>query len=108
MMQPKLSHCCTTSTIINAGSFLGRIIPNYLSDRFTRPMNMQVPFVFAAAIPTFAWIAVRSTAGVVMFSVLYGFASGAFVWLGSPSALIRRRIWGTVGTRLGCLRAYAK
>lgn len=67
--------------IMNAGSFLGRLVPNYLSDKFAGPMNVQIPLAFIAAIFTFAWIAVSSTAGVIVFSVLYGFASGAFVSL---------------------------
>ena len=37
--------------IVNAGSFFGRLVPNYLSDEFTGPMNMQIPFAFATANP---------------------------------------------------------
>ena len=35
--------------ITNAGLFLGRLVPNYLSDNFTGPMNIQIPFAFTAA-----------------------------------------------------------
>ena len=105
-----LSECSTTPRvatlllpIINAGSFFGRIVPNYVSDKVTGPMNMQIPFAFATAILALGWIGIKSTAGVIVFSVLYGFASGTFVSLGGPICFNLCPDLGKVGTRLGLL-----
>lgn len=107
-----LTRCKTGNTtaslllpIINAGSLVGRLIPNYLSDKYTGPMNMQIPFAFSVAILAFGWIAVKSTAGVLVFSILYGFTSGAFVSLGGPICFSVTSDPSTVGTRLGFLTA---
>ena len=91
--------------ITNAGSFFGRLVPNYLSDNFTGPMNIQVPFAFAAAVLALAWIGIKSTTGVIVFCVLYGFASGAFVSLGGPICFNLTSDLGTMGTRFGMLTA---
>ena len=89
--------------IVNAGSFFGHLVPNYLSVKFTGPMNMQIPFAFTTAILAFVWIAVRSTVGVIIFSVFYGFTSGASVSLGGPICFNLSSDLGTIGTRLGML-----
>lgn len=91
--------------VTNAGSFFGRLVPNYLSDKMTGPMNIQVPFAFAAAVLALAWIGVKSTAGVIAFCLLYGFASGAFVSLGGPICFNLTSDLGTIGTRFGVLTA---
>ena len=91
--------------ITNAGSLVGRLIPNYLSDMFTGPMNMQVLCTFLTAILAFAWIGVDSTAGVVVFCILYGIFSGAFVSLGGPVCFSITSDLGTMGTRVGFVTA---
>lgn len=107
-----LSECNTSPqvatlllAIINVGSFFGRLVPNYLSDRWTGPMNMQIPFGIAAAVLALSWIGIKSTAGIIIFCVLYGFASGTFVSLGGPICFNLTSDLRTVGTRLGMLTA---
>ena len=90
-------------TITNAGSLFGRILPGYLADGYTGPMNMHISFSIAAAVLAFCWIAIRNTPGLVVFSVLYGFFSGTFVALGGPIVFSLTKDPSTIGTRLGML-----
>ena len=63
--------------IINGVGLFGRIIPNYLADRFFGPLNSILPFTFCAGLLLYCWTAVTSRAGLVAFAVVYGiFASG--------------------------------
>lgn len=66
--------------IMNAGSVFGRIIPNLLADRFGS-LNVLVPCALITAILAFVWIRIKTVAGIVLFSVLYGFFSGAILSL---------------------------
>ena len=90
-------------TITNAGSLFGRLLPNYLADNYTGPMNMHISFTVAAALLAFCWIAIKNTPGIVVFGVLYGFFSGTFVALGAPIVFSLTEDPSTVGTRLGML-----
>lgn len=90
-------------SIINAGSFFGRLIPNFFADT-TGSLNMQIPFAFISATLTFCWIAIRSTAGLLAFCVLYGFFSGSFVSLPGPTVVSLSPNLALLGTRMGmCL-----
>ena len=89
--------------ITNAGSLFGRLLPSYLADGYTGPMNMHISFSVAAALLAFCWIAIKNTPGLVVFSVLYGFFSGTFVSLGAPIVFSLTKDPSTVGTRLGML-----
>jgi MFS family permease len=83
--------------ILNAGSFFGRIvspipmifspfIPNsfytltYAADR-VGPLNMLLVCFVGSAILAFGWIGVHSTAGTIIFCLLYGAFSGALISL---------------------------
>ncbi|KAJ5898791.1 MFS transporter asaE [Penicillium taxi] len=67
--------------ILNAASIFGRTIPGILADRFGR-FNMMIIFSYFAGILVLAlWLPSRGNAPAIVFSGLYGFASGAFVSL---------------------------
>lgn len=77
-MGPNLSFYCVS--IINAGSLFGRIIPGFYADKVGR-LNMLV-FIYAAnSIILFCWLAVNSSAGVIVWAAVFGFASGAIISL---------------------------
>ena len=42
---------------------------------------MQIPFAFIASVLCFGWIGIKSSTGLVVFCVLYGFFVGSFVSL---------------------------
>lgn len=67
-------------SILNAGSFFGRILPNFLADKIGA-LNMLVPCTIAAGVLCLAWIAISNVTGITVFAVLYGIFAGAYVSL---------------------------
>jgi MFS family permease len=86
--------------ILNAGSIFGRILPNFFVDK-TGALNMYIPCCLVAGILAFAWIAIRNTAGLVVFSVFYGFISGLYLTLPALTAISLSPHLGVVGVRMG-------
>jgi predicted MFS family arabinose efflux permease len=67
-------------SILNAASLFGRVLPGIFADWYG-PLNI---FNFASAfsfIIVFCWVKATSIAGIVVFSLAYGFSSGAVVSL---------------------------
>ncbi|KAF2137398.1 uncharacterized protein K452DRAFT_341141 [Aplosporella prunicola CBS 121167] len=64
--------------ILNAASTLGRIVPGVLADRYGR-LNMFAGGTLATAIVVFCLDEVRSTAALIVYAVVFGFASGTIV-----------------------------
>ena len=87
-------------SILNAGSFFGRILPNFLADK-TGPMNMLVPCTVAAGTLCLAWIAITNVTGITVFAALYGFFAGAYVSLLPPVIVELTPDMSVVGTWMG-------
>ena len=92
-------------SIINAASFFGRIAPNFIADK-SGPLNIQIPFAWIATLLVFCWIAIKSTSGLVVFCILYGFFSGTFVSLPGPTVVSLSPNLATLGTRMGMTFAF--
>ena len=86
--------------MINAGSCLGRLVPNFYADKFGC-LNMQIPFAFISALLAFCWMSIRDTAGIVIFCLLYGFFAGALVSLPGPTMVSLSPDLSVLGTRMG-------
>ena len=90
-------------SILNAGSFFGRILPNFLADKIGA-LNMLVPCTIAAGVLCLAWIAIDNVAGITVFAILYGFFAGAYVSLVPPVIVDLTPDMSVVGTWMGmCL-----
>jgi len=64
-------------SILNAASLFGRIIPNWLADRYG-PFTILIPNCVASGVLVFAWLGMcKTTIGTIFFSILYGLSSGA-------------------------------
>ncbi|KAH8664530.1 major facilitator superfamily transporter [Xylariales sp. PMI_506] len=88
---------------VNASSFFGRVIPGYLADRYGH-FNFCTISVFAAGIVGFCWTATNNLAGLVIWCLAYGFASGAVMSLqGACAGKVASR--ESQGTALGLLQA---
>ncbi|KAH8688855.1 putative MFS monocarboxylate transporter [Talaromyces proteolyticus] len=61
--------------IMSAVGTVARIVPGLISDHYTGPLNLLIPFSFATAITAYGWSGVRNIPGVFAFSVIYGIAS---------------------------------
>ena len=106
--------------ILNVASMLGRTLPNALSDK-TGPLNgkfafavgivevlpandailVLVPGVIICSSLTYALIGVRSLAGIVIVTLLYGFFSGVFIALPPVCLVNLTKDKSKVGTRMG-------
>lgn len=91
--------------IINASSLPGRLIPGYYADKIGS-INVQASVTFAGAVLTLCLLAIRTTAGVVVFSVLYGFMAGAFMGLPAAGIVSLSPDKSKIGTRLGMTLAF--
>ncbi|ATZ50902.1 hypothetical protein BCIN_06g03720 [Botrytis cinerea B05.10] len=69
-----------TISIVNAASLFGRIIPGLLADRFGC-YNIAVVAAISSGLVCTCMIKATSVAGITMFSLAYGFASGAIISL---------------------------
>ncbi|KAF2159683.1 hypothetical protein M409DRAFT_29845 [Zasmidium cellare ATCC 36951] len=66
--------------ILNAASSFGRILPGFIADRVGH-FNILVTSMFLSAIVCFCWKGVDNVAGLVVWSAVYGFVSGAVLSL---------------------------
>lgn len=85
--------------LINAGSSLGRILPNFAAD-YVGTLNMQSSFAFASAVLSLSLIAITNVPGILAFCVLYGFFTGTFVSLPAPTVASLSKDVATLGARL--------
>lgn len=67
----------TLLMVLNGVGLVGRLVPNYVAQRWTGPLNLMLPFVAIAAITLYCWAAVDSIAGLWVFTVVYGVAAHA-------------------------------
>lgn len=91
-------------SMLNAASVFGRLLPGLVADKFGR---FNILFLAAACtgILLFCWLAVKSSAAIIVFSVLYGFFSGAIVSLMSPCVAFLTPDPRNIGTYLGMAMA---
>ncbi|OJD23631.1 hypothetical protein ACJ73_05009 [Blastomyces percursus] len=59
--------------MLNGVGFIGRLIPNFVSDYYTGPFNALIPFSLISSILIFGWTGIKDINGLYAFSVLYGF-----------------------------------
>jgi MFS family permease len=87
--------------IVSCGSIVGRILPAYIADT-AGPLNVLTICTVVAGMLGFCWIPIHSTAaGLIVWSLLYGAFSGAFVSLQPSTVVSITDDMGAVGGRLG-------
>ena len=86
--------------IINAASTFGRIIPGVLADKFGR-VNVFSFAGISTGIIIFCMNKAESTAGLVLYSIAIGFASGAIISGGSAAITLCPKDPRDFGTYLG-------
>jgi len=86
---------------LNGVGVVGRVIPNFVADRYLGPMNMIIPVVFASSLLAFCWIAVDSRGGLYAWAVIYGIV-GAGIQSMFPATLSSLTTdLSMAGTRMG-------
>lgn len=87
--------------ILNAASIPGRVIPGFLGDRFGRYNVMVITSFISALVTLVVWIpGSHSTPAVIVYGVLFGFASGGFITL-APAVVAQISDIRQIGTRTG-------
>jgi len=87
-------------SILNAASLFGRIIPNWIADRWG-PLNVIAPATVITAILAFAWMGIHRTGGLIVFAIFYGFFSGCFVSIPPTVIVTLTKNMSEIGTRIG-------
>ncbi|KAF5007739.1 hypothetical protein FDECE_5988 [Fusarium decemcellulare] len=86
--------------ILNAGSVFGRILPNFLADKFG-PFNIMTPCAALTGILIFCLLGVHDAAGLIIYCILFGFFSGTFVSLLPPLLVSISPDRDRIATRMG-------
>jgi len=93
---------CYILSAMNAGGVLGRIVPAILSDKIGR-FNLLIPTGFLAGLSCLTlWMLAKTPIAVIVFAVVYGFLSGAFISVITPCVAQISDI-GEIGSRMGAL-----
>ncbi|KAK8206904.1 hypothetical protein M8818_004739 [Zalaria obscura] len=79
----------------------GRIIPNYVADRYVGPVQTLIPFVALAGIMFFAWIGVHDEGSEYVFACLYGTGSAGIQSLFPATLSSLTTDMKKAGTRMG-------
>ncbi|KAI2634615.1 monocarboxylate permease-like protein [Xylaria nigripes] len=86
--------------VLNALSMPGRILPGVVADRLGR-FNMMLLICFLSTTITLAlWIPGNSTAAIMVFAAIYGFASGGYISL-NPVVTAQISDLREIGSRSG-------
>ncbi|KAF4119558.1 solute carrier family 16, member [Geosmithia morbida] len=88
-------------TIINGVGVAGRVVPNMISQRTIGTLNMAILFSVACSACVYCWAAIRSTAGLYAWVVVYGISSGAMQSLMPTLATSQAHEPDKVGTWTG-------
>lgn len=88
------------TTNLTEPSIFGRIVPGIIADRIGRFNVMIITTAFSAIVVLALWLPSASNAPIIVFCVLYGFSSGAFVSLG-PALIAQISPIREIGTRNG-------
>lgn len=87
--------------MLNGVGVPGRIIPNFLADRFFGPLNCIIPVVLVTSMLSYCWLAVSSTRGLYGWTVIYGIVGAAMQSLFPATLSSLTTNLRMTGTRMG-------
>jgi predicted MFS family arabinose efflux permease len=87
-------------SIMNAGSFFGRIVPSILA-HYTSPISVLTISGISAGILFFSWFGIHNIPGFIVFTALWGFLNGVIVTLPGAVVASLSPTPEEVGTRIG-------
>lgn len=87
---------------MNGGGILGRLLPPLLSDAVGR-FNVMVPCALLMGLSALVfWIFAKSFVAIILFAIVYGFFSGAFIAMLIPCVAQISQL-NEIGTKIGVL-----
>lgn len=72
------------AAILNAGAFFGCYVCGLTADSGFGSFNSLTTVTFACGMAAFGWIGAKSVAGITVWTIVYGFLSGAIQAIFSP------------------------
>ncbi|GAA6035670.1 hypothetical protein JCM8097_004962 [Rhodosporidiobolus ruineniae] len=87
-------------SILNASACVARLTIGFAADRYGN-LTVALPVTAALGVMIFAMLGATTTAGAVVFCVLFGMASGAWVTIMAPSLISLSTTVREFGTRAG-------
>jgi MFS family permease len=86
---------------LNGVGVIGRVVPNFLADRYFGPLNSLIPVCLLTATLSFCWIAVSSRGGLYAWAVIYGMVGAAIQSLFPATLSSLTTDLRMAGTRMG-------
>ncbi|KIN03225.1 hypothetical protein OIDMADRAFT_102909 [Oidiodendron maius Zn] len=90
------------TALLNAASLFGRLSAGILSDKIGTYNILVSACYFAGILSLALWIPATSNAGIIVFAILFGFASGAYIAL-AAALVVRICPFKEIGYRTGLL-----
>jgi MFS family permease len=87
--------------ILNGVGLPARILPGFIADRYTGPLNMFAILVLTGIVILWSWLAVRSIAGFYVWTVVYGTSVASFQSMYSTTVAAYVDDLGKIGSRYG-------
>lgn len=87
--------------VLNGVGAIGRIVPNFLADRYFGPLNTLIPASLFSALICFCWIVVSSRGGLYGWAVCYGLVGAAIQSLFPATLSSLTTDLRMAGTRMG-------
>lgn len=87
--------------VMNGVGILGRLIPNFLADQFTGPLNLLIPFSCATAVVAYCWAAVKDMSGLWAFAAFYGLSAAGIQSLFPATLSTLTTDLKKIGVRMG-------
>ncbi|KAK4983712.1 hypothetical protein LTR66_008730 [Elasticomyces elasticus] len=91
----------TLLLVLNAAGVPGRLLPNWISDKFLGPLNTMIPFTLISALLLYCWISIASVPKLLVFAVFYGFFSSGMLSLFPAALTSLNKDPSKIGVRLG-------
>ncbi|KAK9458368.1 major facilitator superfamily domain-containing protein [Dipodascopsis uninucleata] len=89
---------------LSAGSLLGRLLSGYASDKIGKFNVFTIVIFLAGLICCPVWIFTTNEPSIILFSILYGFASGGILAM-YPPVIAQVSPVSEIGTRVGAVSA---
>ncbi|KAK4050261.1 hypothetical protein OIV83_003582 [Microbotryomycetes sp. JL201] len=86
--------------IMNASAVVSRVLAGIIADKYG-VFNAAVPMTFAIGVLCFAMLGATSTAGAIVFDILFGLASGGWITISAPIFMVLAESVSEIGVRAG-------
>ncbi|KAJ5937449.1 hypothetical protein N7454_004749 [Penicillium verhagenii] len=87
--------------VMNGVGLIGRLIPNFMADQFTGPLNLLIPFSFSTALVAYCWAAVKDLEGLWVFAAFYGLSAAGIQSLFPATLSTLTTDLKKIGVRMG-------